>query len=97
MVCQWDGRTANGVHSLAVSTWARTAPFGWPLKIPKGLPRRYDLPSEDTLRLALMTSPHEPRGLLMMYAGLRLGECCAITTADVSGDPAPGRQAGSAT
>lgn len=60
--------------------------FGFSIKIPKGVPRRYDLPDEDTLRLALMTSPHEARGLLMMYAGLRIGEACAITYKDVSGD-----------
>lgn len=60
--------------------------FGWSIKIPKGIPRRYDLPDEDTLRLALMTSPHEARGLLMMYAGLRIGEACAITANDLSGD-----------
>lgn len=60
--------------------------FGWAIKIPKGIPRRYDLPDEDTLRLALMTSPHEARGLLMMYAGLRIGEACAITAADLDGD-----------
>ncbi len=59
---------------------------GHKIKIPRGVPRRYELPSEDTLRLALMTSPHEPRGLLMMYAGLRVGEACAITSSDVSGD-----------
>jgi hypothetical protein len=53
--------------------------FGWKVKIPRGIPRRYDLPDEDTLRLALMTSPHEVRGLLMMYAGLRVGEACAVT------------------
>lgn len=56
------------------------------IKIPKAIPRRYDLPDEDTLRLALMTSPHEVRGLLMMYAGLRVGEACAITARDVHGD-----------
>lgn len=60
--------------------------FGWSIKIPKGIPRRYDLPDEDTLRLALMTSPHESRGLLMMYAGLRIGEACAITHKDLDGD-----------
>lgn len=49
------------------------------LKIPKGVPRRYYLPSEDTLRLALMFSRYEVGGLLMMYGGLRLGEACAIT------------------
>ena len=60
--------------------------LGYSIKIPKGVPRRYVLPDEDTLRLALMTSPHETRGLLMMYAGLRIGEACAITAQDVSGD-----------
>lgn len=60
--------------------------FGWSMKIPKALPRRYDLPDEDTLRLALMTTPHEARGLLMMYAGLRIGEACAITQKDLDGD-----------
>lgn len=60
--------------------------FGWSIKIPRGIPRRYDLPDEDTPRLALMTTPHEPRGLLMMYAGLRIGEACAITLSDVAGD-----------
>ena len=49
------------------------------LRIPKGVPRRYDLPSENALRMALMFSRYEVRGLLMMYAGLRLGEACAIT------------------
>lgn len=60
--------------------------FGWSIKIPKSVPRRYVLPSEDTLRMALMMSPHEGRGLLMMYAGLRISEACAITYKDVSGD-----------
>lgn len=60
--------------------------LGVQIKIPRGVPRRYDLPDEDTLRLALMTSPHEVRGLLMMYAGLRVGEACAITSRDLRGD-----------
>lgn len=60
--------------------------FGWDIKIPKAVPRRYVLPSEDTLRMALMMSPHEGRGLLMMYAGLRISEACAITYKDVAGD-----------
>lgn len=60
--------------------------LGYSIRIPKSIPRRYDLPDEDTLRLALMTSPHEARGLLMMYAGLRIGEACAITYRDISGD-----------
>jgi len=49
------------------------------------VPRRYVLPDEDTLRLALMTTPHETRGLLMMYCALRLGEACAVTSRDVAG------------
>ena len=61
------------------------AVFGWKVKIPKAVPRRYELPSEDTLRLALMCSPHEVRGLLMLYCGLRIGEACAVTSADLDG------------
>jgi len=60
--------------------------LGLQIKIPKAVPRRYTLPDEDTLRLALMTSPHEVRGLLMMYAGLRVSEACAITGKDVHDD-----------
>lgn len=63
----------------------RTA-LGMRIKIPRALPRRYNLPDEDTLRLALMTSPHEIRGLLMMYGGLRLGEACAVRANDINGD-----------
>lgn len=60
--------------------------LGYKIKIPKSIPRRYVLATEDTYRLALMTSPHEIRGLLCMYGGLRIGEACAITSNDVQGD-----------
>jgi integrase len=60
--------------------------LGFKLKIGKSVPRRYVLPDEDTLRLALMTSPHEVRGLLMMYCALRLGEASAITKDALSND-----------
>lgn len=60
--------------------------LGFRIKIGKSVPRRYVLPNEDTLRLALMTSPHEVRGLLMLYCALRLGESCAVTRADLRGD-----------
>ena len=56
------------------------------LKFPESVPRLYDLPDESTLRLALMTSPHETRGLLMMYCGLRIGEACAVTKDDLQGN-----------
>jgi integrase len=64
---------------------ARTV-FGLKLRVGRSVPRRYVLPDEDTIKLALMTSPHEVRGLLMAYGGLRLGESCAITRADLNGD-----------
>jgi integrase len=78
--------TIDNPNTRRAAVIAVRSVFGWDIKIPKAVPRRYDLPSEDTLRLALMTSPHEARGLLMMYAGLRIGEACAITYRDVSGD-----------
>lgn len=73
-------------NSRRATVIALRSVFGWSIKIPRGVPARYDLPNEDTLRLALMTSPHEVRGLLMMYGGLRIGEACAVTLQSVSGD-----------
>jgi integrase len=55
------------------------------LRVPAAVPRDYDLPDEGTLRLALMTCPHETRLLLAMYGGLRLGELSATTGSDVNG------------
>lgn len=78
--------TIDNPNTRRAAVIAVRSVFGWSIKIPRGIPRRYELPDEDTLRLALMTTPHEPRGLLMMYAGLRVGEACAITLVDVSGD-----------
>lgn len=77
--------TITNPNTRRNSAIALRAVLGLPIRIPKAVSRRYDLPDEDTLRLALMTSPHEIRGLLMMYGGLRLGEACAITARDVSG------------
>jgi integrase len=78
--------TIDNPNTRRAAVIAVRSVFGWAIKIPKGIPRRYDLPDEDSLRLALMTTPHEPRGLLMMYAGLRIGEACAITSGDLNGD-----------
>jgi integrase len=55
------------------------------LRVPAAIPREYNLPEEATLRLALMTCPHETRLLLAMYGGLRLGELCAATREDMNG------------
>jgi integrase len=78
--------TIDNTNSRRATIIAIRSVLGMKIKIPRAIPRRYDLPDEDTLRLALMTSPHEIRGLLMMYAGLRVGEACAITANDVHGD-----------
>ncbi|TNM61552.1 site-specific recombinase [Streptomyces sp. NP160] len=55
-------------------------------RIPKATARVYDLPSEETLRFTLALCPYELYGLMMMYAGLRSGEACAITRKDVKGN-----------
>ena len=69
-----------------VAVTALRVVLGWTMKIPASVPRRYDLPDEDTLRLALMTSKFESRALLMMYAGLRVGEACAVVPTDLDAD-----------
>ena len=50
------------------------------------VPRRYHSPSEQDLRFALLTSPHEVRGLLAMYCGLRPGGSCAVTRDSITGN-----------
>jgi integrase len=60
--------------------------LGFKLRIGQSIPRRYDLPCEADLRFALLTSPHELRGLLAMYTGVRLGEACAVTRDSLAGD-----------
>lgn len=79
----WEIQNPNTRRNTAI---AIRAVLGFPIRIPKAVTRRYNLPDEDTLRLALMTSPHEIRGLMMMYGGLRLGEACAVTRVDVNDD-----------
>jgi integrase len=60
--------------------------LGFPVKIGRAVPRRYTLPSEQDIRLAAMTSPHETRILLMAFCALRVSEAAAVTRADLSGD-----------
>jgi integrase len=79
----WSIDSPNSRRSTVI---ALKAVLGMSLKIPTAVARRYVLPDEDTLRLALMTTQFEVRGLLMMYAGLRVGEACAVSPKDVSGD-----------
>lgn len=59
---------------------------GLKFRIPRGVPRRYELPTEADLRFALLTSPKETRGLLAMYTGLRLGELAACTRDSIHGN-----------
>ena len=61
--------TLEGSSTRRPTVIALRSVFGWKVKIPRSVPKRYDLADEDTLRVALMTSPHEARGLLMMYGG----------------------------
>ncbi|WP_338892294.1 site-specific integrase [Rhodococcus sovatensis] len=53
--------------------------WGIKIPIPAPTPRRYELPSEESLRFVAMQSSHETRILTMMYEGLRLGEAAALT------------------
>lgn len=59
--------------------------LGINMKIPKALPRTYELASDDTYRLAIMLSKYSHRGLLMYDAGLRVGEACAVTSKSLDG------------
>lgn len=52
--------------------------IGYQIKIPKGIPRRYDLPDESTLRIVLAYSKYEVQFLSMMYLGLRIGEAAYV-------------------
>jgi len=79
----WELQNPNTRRSTVI---ALRSVLGLEIRVPRGMPRRYELASEDTLRMGLMLSPYEIRGLLMMYAGLRVGEACAVTSRDVQGD-----------
>jgi hypothetical protein len=51
----WQIANPNTRRNTAIAI--RTV-LGYSIRIPKAVSRRYNLPDEDTLRLALMTSPH---------------------------------------
>jgi len=48
-----------------------------------GIPRTYDLPSQDDLHRVIDRSKYKKQLYLCMYAGLRIGEACAITPKSV--------------
>ncbi len=73
-------------HIIALRSVFKDEPWIRSLRIPKSSARVYDLPDTDTLRLALMLSPYELQGLLMMYGGLRIAEACAVSPKDLKGN-----------
>lgn len=76
----------SNVNTRRSTVTAIRAVLGVKMKIQPGIPRRYELPSEDVLRFALMQCKYELRALLMMYGALRLGEACAVTSKQLVGD-----------
>jgi integrase len=79
----WKLANPNTRRSAAIA--ARSV-LGFRIKIGKSVPRRYALPSEQDIRLAAMTSPHETRILLLAFCALRVSEAAGVTRADLSGD-----------
>lgn len=60
--------------------------MGWDLKVPRGVPRRYPELDETTLQLVMSLTPHQGVCETLAYAGLRIGEACAVTYRDLRGD-----------
>ncbi|MFD4240822.1 tyrosine-type recombinase/integrase [Streptomyces sp. NPDC058525] len=74
-------------HTVALrSVFRDLVPGITALKIPKAIPRIYTLPTEGEIRFALTFCPYEFYALLMMYAGLRVGEACAVEPRDLRGN-----------
>lgn len=72
--------------AIALRSIFKDQPWIKQIRIPQSSPRIYHLPDEQTLRFALVLCPYELHGLLMMYAGLRCGEACAISARDLRGN-----------
>jgi integrase len=53
------------------------------IKVVDGIPRTYDLPSQDDLHRVINRSKYKNYLYLCMYAGLRIGEACAVTPKSV--------------
>lgn len=79
----WEIDSPNSRRQAAIAV---RAVLGLPIQIPKAISKRYELPDEDTIRMALMLSRYETRGLLMAFAGLRVAEACAVTSKSRLGD-----------
>ena len=53
------------------------------IKISEGIPRSYNLPSQNDLHKVINRSKYKHILYLCMYAGLRVGEACAVTPKSV--------------
>lgn len=76
----------DNMNSRRSAAMAIRSVLGIKVHVGQPRPKRYDLPDEDTLRMALMFCKYEVRGLLMAFGGLRLGEACAVTGSQLNGD-----------
>ncbi|MDQ0793546.1 tyrosine-type recombinase/integrase [Streptomyces sp. B1I3] len=74
-------------HTVALRTLFRDVlPDIKDLKICKSVPRVYDFPTKEEMLEVVEATPYRFYGLLMMYAGLRIGEACAVSPKDVKGN-----------
>ena len=51
-----------------------------------GIPRIYDLPEKEVLHELIEQSKYRLQLFLCMYAGLRVGEACAVTPSKLEGN-----------
>lgn len=74
-VSQEDGLsrlwTIDNPNTRRAAVIALRSAFGWRIKVPRGVPRRYDLPDEDTMRPTLMTRAF----VLCILWRVRLTDC----------------------
>jgi integrase len=73
-------------HSIVLRAVLGNQPGFKLLPITNALPKHWDLPDEETLRWAVEQSRWWKILYLCMYAGLRVGEACAIRPTDLKGN-----------
>jgi integrase len=52
----------------------------------ESIPKQYQFPSQEEIHLTIEKSKYRLQLLLCMYAGLRVGEACAVTPEDLEGN-----------
>lgn len=73
-------------HSIVLRAVLGDQPGFKLLPITATIPKHWDLPDEETLRWAIEQSRWWKILYLCMYAGLRVGEACAIRPSDLKGN-----------